>query len=187
MGKVVQFPTAIEATEAAQQVTTDEYFGGCPHCGETDGYLNVGREHWFVCDAHKTKWHVGSNLFSSWHDETEEGWLKNEYRLSQFMEVEPIYPELTEEERERAAKAKYERAVVSALGAVGWGYHPIDPDDIFGFADSHKETTPQLNRLCILTKDGIAYDLDRTEAYAAYEAHIAGDKAAIPRLLQGAV
>ena len=26
------------------KVETDEYFGGCPHCGGNNGFLNVGRE-----------------------------------------------------------------------------------------------------------------------------------------------
>jgi len=42
----------------------DNYFGGCPECGGTHGYLNVNRNHWFVCDDHKTAWFIGSNIFS---------------------------------------------------------------------------------------------------------------------------
>jgi len=53
------------------------YFGDCPKCGTNDGVLNVGREHWFVCHKHKTKRHVGSNLFSFWREETEEDWEEN--------------------------------------------------------------------------------------------------------------
>ena len=85
MGKVVEFPGARAA------VTTGEYFGGCPHCGQNDGFMNIGREHWFVCNKHKAKWHIGSNLFSGWEDEDEAVWTRNEYRLENFMEVEPIY------------------------------------------------------------------------------------------------
>jgi hypothetical protein len=44
----------------------DNCFGGCPTCHETDGFLNIGRDHWFVCHRHRVKWHVGSNLFSGW-------------------------------------------------------------------------------------------------------------------------
>lgn len=61
------------------KVTTDEYFGGCPHCGQNDGYINSGPDHWFVCDQHKTKWCAGSNLFSSWHDEDEEERKRNRF------------------------------------------------------------------------------------------------------------
>jgi hypothetical protein len=49
----------------------DTYFGVCPECGKTDGYINIGREHWFYCKEHKVKWWAGSNLFRGWKDETE--------------------------------------------------------------------------------------------------------------------
>ena len=41
--------------------TGDRYFGVCPICKQTDGYLNIGRSHGFVCHAHKKKWCMGSN------------------------------------------------------------------------------------------------------------------------------
>src|SRR5215472_2080732 len=79
-------------------VTTDEYFGGCPECGKTDGYLNVGRDHWFFCKEHKTRWCAGANLFSGWRDETDDeqqkAWDKAE--MDSFREVEPVLPERQE-------------------------------------------------------------------------------------------
>jgi len=51
---------------------TKHYFGACPVCGESDGCLNLGRDHWFYCDQHRTRWWIGSNLFSGWRDEDEE-------------------------------------------------------------------------------------------------------------------
>lgn len=50
----------------------DDYFGVCPECGKTDGFINVGRGHWFYCREHKTKWLFGENQFDSWRDETED-------------------------------------------------------------------------------------------------------------------
>ncbi len=85
MGTVIEFP-GVRAN-----VTTDAYFGGCPYCGANDGHMNVGREHWFVCNRHKTKWRVGSNLFSAWKDEDPAVCTRNEYRLENYMEVEPTY------------------------------------------------------------------------------------------------
>ena len=73
-----------------EQVTTDEYFGGCPECGKTDGYVNIGRNHWFVCDQHKTKWCAGSNLFSSWKDETEEEQRRLFEPVADYQIVEPV-------------------------------------------------------------------------------------------------
>jgi len=48
------------------------YFGLCPVCHKTDGSLNVGRSHWFYCKEHKKCWCAGSNVFSSWRDQTEQ-------------------------------------------------------------------------------------------------------------------
>ncbi|HUI21321.1 MAG TPA: hypothetical protein VLZ74_09790 [Methylocella sp.] len=53
-------------------MSTDNYFGVCPVCGKTDGYINTGRVHWFFCKEHKLRWWAGINLFSSWQHETEE-------------------------------------------------------------------------------------------------------------------
>ena len=65
---------AIVISKLGFEVT--EYFGGCPECGSQDGYFNVGRDHWVVCEKHKTRWCIGSNLFSSWRDETKEEQLE---------------------------------------------------------------------------------------------------------------
>lgn len=73
-------------------IDTDERFGGCPECGGTSGFMNVGQAHWFVCDDHLTKWCAGFNLFSSWKDEAEDDWKRNAERLEKYEEVSPIYP-----------------------------------------------------------------------------------------------
>ncbi len=74
-------------------VVTTHPFGGCPGCGDTDGYLNVGPDHWFVCHRHKTRWRAGSNFFSGWRDESEETWLRNRFKLAGYMwVVEPVMP-----------------------------------------------------------------------------------------------
>ena len=67
-------------------------FGVCPKCGNTDGYLNVNRNHYNVCNSCKNYWPVGSNLFSGWRDEDEETWEKNARLLDSFTEVKPYYP-----------------------------------------------------------------------------------------------
>ena len=91
MGGIIQF-----STPATQKVTTDSFFGGCPHCGKGNSYLNVGRDHWCYCPEHKTKWCIGSNPFSGWQEETEEDWKRNEYRLAECTTVEPVYHARTE-------------------------------------------------------------------------------------------
>lgn len=64
-------------------------FGGCPLCLRNDGFLDVGRDHWFICRAHKTKWYGGSNLFSLWREETADDWNKHSEELAEFTEIEP--------------------------------------------------------------------------------------------------
>ena len=66
------------------------HFGACPECGGNDGYLNVGRDHWFVCHHHKVKWLVGTNLFSSWRYQEEDEWRENERLLAGYEEVLPV-------------------------------------------------------------------------------------------------
>lgn len=68
------------------------FFGGCPRCGNShnDGYLNVGRLHWFICHVHRVKWCRGENLFSSWRLESEVDWQENFNRLNHYIEVEPL-------------------------------------------------------------------------------------------------
>ena len=72
---------------------TIDYFGGCPKCGRHDGYVNVQSEHWFYCTRHRTKWCIGSNLFSGWRDETETTWCRNAHQLAAYREVEPLEPQ----------------------------------------------------------------------------------------------
>ena len=68
----------------------ERYFGNCPVCGQTDGYLNISCNHWFVCHEHKSKWFVGSNLFSIWRFENESNWLGNAALLNRYQDVEPM-------------------------------------------------------------------------------------------------
>jgi hypothetical protein len=75
------------------KITTDNYFGGCPRCGGNDGYYNIGKGHWFVCDRCKTVWLFGSNIFSTWRDEDEDTWRRNHRRIADYEEVEPIHPQ----------------------------------------------------------------------------------------------
>lgn len=84
----------------AAEVTTDEYFGGCPKCGKSSGYLNVHKSHYGTCEEHKAYWPIGSGLFSSWLDETESDWQRNRELLSTYEEVTPIRaaPPYSEEE-----------------------------------------------------------------------------------------
>jgi hypothetical protein len=65
-------PERIDMTTNTNITAEEHYFGCCPTCHQYDGYLNIGKGHWFYCSEHKIRWCIGSNLFSSWQDETEE-------------------------------------------------------------------------------------------------------------------
>ena len=75
----------------------DGYFGLCPHCHNHDGYINVSRSHWFVCDEHKVKWLVGSNLFSDWRQQTEDEQRRiyDARGIGDYSEVEPYFSQET--------------------------------------------------------------------------------------------
>ncbi len=99
--QILPFPAPAECDRDA--VVTTLPFGGCPGCGSTDGwhadrwladgYPNDGRDYWFFCDRHKTRWRVGSNLFSGRRDENHEVWLRNRFKLARYMwVVEPVMP-----------------------------------------------------------------------------------------------
>jgi hypothetical protein len=62
--------TKIEMTAQERCDAEDNYFGGCPECGGSDGCINIGPNHWYYCKEHRTRWCIGSNLFSSWKDQT---------------------------------------------------------------------------------------------------------------------
>ena len=52
------------------EIQSNTHFGSCPLCGKSDGYVNLGKEHWFICRDHKKKWYAGSNLFEGWKEQT---------------------------------------------------------------------------------------------------------------------
>lgn len=69
-----------------------DYFGACPVCGRSDGYLNVYCEHWFVCHAHQRKWEVKAGTFPTWEREDAGVWRANQELLMTYLSVVPIYP-----------------------------------------------------------------------------------------------
>lgn len=86
---VEQLSQELAEEEELTQQETSECSGGCPECGDSDGCLNVGREHWGVCHQHRTKWWVGSDLFSSWREESSEQHEANARLLESYHLVEP--------------------------------------------------------------------------------------------------
>jgi hypothetical protein len=77
-------------------MASDGYFGVCPICKGTDGYVNIGRSHWSICKQHRARWFIGENVFSSWHDKTESEQQREreEIGFDAFTDVKPFYPEI---------------------------------------------------------------------------------------------
>ena len=104
-------------------IVVDDYFGGCPECGKNDGHLNIYRDHYFVCHAHKKRWSPGSNLFSSWKDETEAEWSVNAALLDGYDEVEPLmvgrWPQDSESRAQVLAEWDFDRAWAERNRRVG--------------------------------------------------------------------
>src|ERR1035437_4279819 len=96
-GTVLVPPAACQVCGAGPCNAVNHNFGVCPICHRTSDYLNVGNDHWFVCNEHKTKWAVGANLFSSCMDET---------------------PEQQRAEQEKIGFATYEKVEPYRLGVV---------------------------------------------------------------------
>jgi hypothetical protein len=86
------------------KLVCEEYFGGCPQCGEAY-WANIRKSHWCYCPNHKVRWWVGENIFSSWRDETETDWCRNHEMLDNFKEVEPLDQGETIPMAEEAAQA----------------------------------------------------------------------------------
>ena len=63
-------------------VLTSPYSPDCEHLNAS--YVNIGRNHWGYCDECKRKWNWGSNILSSWRNETEEDWKRNEEFLQGY-------------------------------------------------------------------------------------------------------
>ncbi len=67
-------------------------FGGCPECGGNDGCRNAGSNHWSFCEQHRNKWYAGSDLFTSWREETPSEQREAFALIENYHTVDPIYP-----------------------------------------------------------------------------------------------
>jgi hypothetical protein len=107
--------------EKEKKMASDGYFGLCPICKKTDGYVNVGRSHWFICEEHRVRWCIGSNVFSSWHYETESEQQRHceEIGFDTFKDVKPFYPEIEGVQRLKDEGDKAKKPVVSSKKSGG--------------------------------------------------------------------
>ena len=72
------------------EILYSKHCGLCPKCGKSDGYVNLGKEHWFICRDHKSKWFAGINMFEGWENQTVAQAESIELMLSSYKEVVPL-------------------------------------------------------------------------------------------------
>lgn len=68
-----------------------ELFGGCPECGGFDGIFHVGKTHFGVCHAHKTRWNFGTNILSEWRHQTEAEQRARWAKVEDYSDVKPVF------------------------------------------------------------------------------------------------
>jgi hypothetical protein len=83
-------PELREVNQMTDTKVFNDYFGGCPECGGNHGCVSIGRDHWIVCHDHKTKWWIGSNLFSTWRDLSPAEHRWHERVLASYTKVQPL-------------------------------------------------------------------------------------------------
>jgi hypothetical protein len=73
---------------------SSDYFGLCPRCYKTDGYINIGRGQWYYCVKHRTTWYPGWNVCDSWRSQTLEDQqaIYAAMDFDSYQEVEPYFP-----------------------------------------------------------------------------------------------
>jgi hypothetical protein len=112
----------------------------CPRCYQSDGYVNIGRSHIGICKTHRLKWGIGAKLFSSWQDETQADWDRNEAMIAGYREIEPA-----EDPRD---EAKYTlRNFRDSLDALYGSNVEMNPDADLGDLIMLTRLVKQLNGL----------------------------------------
>jgi len=72
------------------EIQYSTHCGVCPNCGKSDGFVNLGKEHWFICRDHKTKWFAGVNLFEGWENQTVAQTENIAVMLESYKDVVPL-------------------------------------------------------------------------------------------------
>ncbi|MCZ6803438.1 MAG: hypothetical protein O7D86_05775 [Proteobacteria bacterium] len=86
------------------EIQYSKHCGVCPKCSKSDGFVNLGKEHWFICRDHKAKWFGGINLFEGWENQTVAQSESIAVMLESYKEVIPLRS--TDEEHTKIYTAK---------------------------------------------------------------------------------
>jgi hypothetical protein len=131
----------------------DDRFGICPYCLNTMPYINIGSGHWFYCEKHKLRWYVGSNLFSSWQDETEEQQRKqfDEMDFGSYRQIIPFHLDNEFWLKAPTDLSPEQRYVIERDGSEEgyWGIHDrcADPDTSYYFFIEQIETREEAEEI----------------------------------------
>ena len=67
--------------------------GGCPHCGQADGFLHEWRCYVFFCVQHKNRWIIGTGEFDNFQsvvkEEQQKAW--EQLGVENYTLVDPIF------------------------------------------------------------------------------------------------
>lgn len=138
--------TTVNPAEKEEEQKRDPYFGRCPECGGHDGFLNIGRAHWFICHAHRYRWCVGDNWFRCRSEETEADWEENFHCIKDY-KVIPWEPELPDDHRELTEdetldscipKLPRRRFEVGRVYATPGALDHLDMDQLTAALDRHE-------------------------------------------------
>ena len=72
-------------------IKKDYPWGACPECLSDTLCLDVGSIQWHVCDTHKAKWWVGSNIDYAWEYKSHEIDLESAAKLAEYTYVKPVH------------------------------------------------------------------------------------------------
>ena len=87
LGGVYKTPPESGGVRRTRRYARAALYGRCPRCGGCDALIHVRRDSWAVCDEHRLRWPIGSNLLDSWCGQSERIWADNFARLEQYSKV----------------------------------------------------------------------------------------------------
>jgi hypothetical protein len=138
--------------------------GFCPECKQPFEYLNIGSDQMAYCHQCQTKYKAGVNMFSTWLDEQEAKWRRNQKRLANYRTVKPLAeaPDEANAETDYKNLLEYAHPTVSAEEAIDFCLQQFLNDKSIALGD---ELAKNLNFQEVL--GALLLAQDRLEAYRA--------------------
>ncbi len=108
-------------SRSSSKMAEPSYFGNCPECHSTDGYVDTWDGHWFVCEQHQVRWRIAKNRPGR---ESMEAYINKQYIYAAMREEDPEFlsSDFYNSEPERERRALPERLP---------GYRKLNEDEIW--------------------------------------------------------